>query len=809
MKRIPSLIAISFITASSALTLSAESAFRPLIQAQVISVTPVQNAVNVAPGTNISVTFDDDMDPSSINDTTFIAMGNFSGLHPGVISYNNGTLTATLNPGSDFTVGEIVTIMLTSGIIDTAGIPITGFVWNFTIVAPRGVGAFAAPQYSPANTGPNGIIIARLNNDQFLDLAVTNATSQDVSVMFGNGDGTFAAPANYSIAQNLSTLAAGDLDRDGDIDIVVASQGADRIDVLVNDGSGTFSLTGNYPTGLGPVSVFLSDVNQDGKMDAITANSGANTFSVLFGNGDGSFQVSTNYAAGPTPTGVYGGDLDGDGDIDITTAVTNDRIALALNNGDGTFASGGTVTIGDAPSGVFAASLNAGDDFLDLTSTNRNSNDMSVCLGNGDGSFQSSIEYPVSTAPVRLTGGDFNADNALDIIVSCTAADTISLLFNDGNAQFNPPVRLYGGDSVRSLCAGDFDSDSSLDIAVACFNSDNIAVLLNIGDTIPPYVVSTTPSNGASNIPLSDNVLITFSEAMDTASFDTSKFHIAGSVNPSYQYVLSYNPSNNTVTLNPDSLFATSETITVDVAQTVTDLFGNPMAAPYSFYFTTVSAPDTTPPGVASVSPDSAETGVAVDVWIHVTFTERIEPATVTSDKIHINGSINGLYTFTMSYNQIDSTLSIDPDSNFAALESISVRIDSTITYLSGNPMAHDHWFWFRTADSDTTPNGGEFLPERQVYVWPNPAHGDSVYFHYYVSTNATVTVEIYNLSGKQVAKLEGSGIGGIPPHQLSSNAIMWDISDVASDIYVFRFTAESDVSSESGTVFGRFAISK
>lgn len=778
--------------------------------AQVVSVTPIQNDINVSPGASISVTFDADMDPASLNDTTFIAMGSVSGLHLGGISYNSAARTATLNPSLDFIIGEVVTIMLTSAITDTAGVPLTGFAWNFTIVTPFGTGVFASPRYSSTNTGPNGIQAAYLNNDAYLDLAASNVASQDVSVLFGNGDGTFSAPTNYAIGEILSTLACVDLNRDGDIDIVVAAQGADRIEVLENTGTGSFVLAGNYATGTSPISLCVMDVNHDGNADAVTVNAASNNVSVLLGNGDGSFQPSTEYGAGPAPAGIHGGDVDNDGDMDLGIGIrTTNRIAILLNNGDGSFAAPLNNVVGARPYGIFMASFNSGDDFLDLASANLNSNDVSVLPGNGDGTFGASVQYPAANTPLQITGGDFNADSALDIVVSNTASDTISLLFNDGSAQFDPPLSLYGGDSLRMLCAGDFDNDSTTDIAVACYNDNNIAVLLNLGDTIPPYVAGTSPGNGASNVPLYDTVLITFSEAMDTASFDTSKFHISGSVNPSYQYVLSYNPSNYTVALNPDSLFATSETITVDVAQTITDIAGNPMATPYSFFFTTVSAPDTTPPGIASTSPDSAETGVVTDIWIHVTFTERVDPITVTSDKVLLEGSINGIYAFTMSYSLADSTLSIDPTSDFAALESVSVLIDSSITDLSGNAMAGDHWFWFRTADTDTIPDGGEFLPERQVYVWPNPAHGDSVCFHFYVNVDATVTVEVFNLAGKRVARLPGRGIGGRPPHQVTSNAILWDVSDIASDIYVFKLTAESDVTSESKTVFGRFAISK
>jgi len=75
-------------------------------RAQVVTVIPEQNAINVNPNSTISVTFDDGMDPATINDTTFLVFGELSGMHTGTITYNNITNTATLNPDVDLITGE-------------------------------------------------------------------------------------------------------------------------------------------------------------------------------------------------------------------------------------------------------------------------------------------------------------------------------------------------------------------------------------------------------------------------------------------------------------------------------------------------------------------------------------------------------------------------------------------------------------------------------------------------------------------------------------------------------------------------------
>jgi hypothetical protein len=315
---------------------------------------------------------------------------------------------------------------------------------------------------------------------------------------------------------------------------------------------------------------------------------------------------------------------------------------------------------------------------------------------------------------------------------------------------------------------------------------------------------------------------------------------------------------------------------------------------------------DTIPPAVAFTLPARADTGVVINTWIYVNFTERVDPATVTSDKLLIEGDVGGVYDFWMSYNSQDSMLSINPLDNFALNESVTVYISSGIRDLVGNTMVSGYSWWFKTGTVEDTigpvltlqvsPNpadigdsvlitvtaiddtlfpdsavvctvwtadsvphrlrlvdpvlggyegklstagfpigdcqvvvygwdralnvdsahtsfnlspAGEFLPPATVYAWPNPVRSGQVHFHYYVNQNARVKVEVFNLTGRRVAEISGLGVGGLPPHQTTSNALVWDVTAIASDVYLFRLTAESEISGEKGTVMKKFAVVK
>ena len=81
------------------------------------------------------------MDATTFDSTTIVAFGDLTGLHFGSISYSSSDSTVTLDPTSDFEPGEVVTVVLTTGIETAGGTPLdSAYLWSFSInadTAPR------------------------------------------------------------------------------------------------------------------------------------------------------------------------------------------------------------------------------------------------------------------------------------------------------------------------------------------------------------------------------------------------------------------------------------------------------------------------------------------------------------------------------------------------------------------------------------------------------------------------------------------------------------------------------------------------
>jgi hypothetical protein len=105
----------------------------------IISSSPGQNELNVPDNTNITAVFNMDMDSSTVNNSSFLASASSSGWHPGAISYDIQNRRATLDPSSDFEMGETVTVTLTADIRSSQGIPMASdYIWSFNIMIDRG-----------------------------------------------------------------------------------------------------------------------------------------------------------------------------------------------------------------------------------------------------------------------------------------------------------------------------------------------------------------------------------------------------------------------------------------------------------------------------------------------------------------------------------------------------------------------------------------------------------------------------------------------------------------------------------------------
>ena len=103
-------------------------------------------------------------------------------------------------------------------------------------------------------------------------------------------------------------------------------------------------------------------------------------------------------------------------------------------------------------------------------------------------------------------------------------------------------------------------------------------------DETPPTVVSTNPTNNATNVARNKVISITFSEAMSSASFTSTSFIVVQGTNPvagSVEY------ADKVARFIPDNILDASVSYTATVTTDVKDLAGNAIAITKAWMFTT------------------------------------------------------------------------------------------------------------------------------------------------------------------------------------------------------------------------------
>ncbi|MBK8986876.1 MAG: DUF4082 domain-containing protein [Chloroflexi bacterium] len=117
--------------------------------------------------------------------------------------------------------------------------------------------------------------------------------------------------------------------------------------------------------------------------------------------------------------------------------------------------------------------------------------------------------------------------------------------------------------------------------------------------------------------------------------------------------------------------------------------------------------PDTTPPTVISTSPAANATGVGVNASVTATFSEAIDPATLTASTFELRDPGNALVAAAVSYSAGSRTATLDPDAALANNTTYQAMLKGGtggIADLAGNPLAGDLTWSFTTAAPPPPP---------------------------------------------------------------------------------------------------------
>lgn len=212
-------------------------------------------------------------------------------------------------------------------------------------------------------------------------------------------------------------------------------------------------------------------------------------------------------------------------------------------------------------------------------------------------------------------------------------------------------------------------------------------------DTTPPTVILTVPASDATDVPTNQILTATFSEAMDPATItatDTFTVAVAGG-GAAVPGTVSY--AGTTATFTPTSALAISTQYTATITNAAKDLSGNALVAgavPNPWSFTTGTSSDTTAPSITLTTPADAGTGVVLNATVNATFSEAMNPVTITAPgtfTLAVAGggaAVAGIVT----YDSVSNIATFTPAANLTASTSYTATITNAATDLAGNPLA-------------------------------------------------------------------------------------------------------------------------
>ena len=216
-------------------------------------------------------------------------------------------------------------------------------------------------------------------------------------------------------------------------------------------------------------------------------------------------------------------------------------------------------------------------------------------------------------------------------------------------------------------------------------------------DTIAPTVTFTAPSNLSTNVSINQKVTATFSKSMDPATISTATFTLAGANSASTSGAVSY--ANNTATFTPASALlantAYSATVTTGAKDLAADL---QLASNFVWTFTTGAAPASPggpAPTVTFTVPPNAATAVPINQILGATFSEAMDPTTITSATFTLTAGampISGV----VSYFGVAATFA--PSGNLTPSTVYTATITTGAMDLAGNALATNYRWSFTTA---------------------------------------------------------------------------------------------------------------
>jgi hypothetical protein len=639
----------------------------------VSSTVPARDATGVAPQSAIAITFSEAMEPSTITSSTILVAAGSSPVS-GSVAYA-GT-TAVFRPANALASSTAHTVTVTTGVRDLSGNALaTQYRFNFT--------TGTAPDVTPPNVVSTDPEPNRTGVPPNREISITFSEPMDPATLSGStislSTGGAPLPTRVAVSGSVATITpASDLQPSTTYTVTV---GAGAKDLAGNGLPGSYSF--GFTTGAAPDTTppLVIAVNIPSGATGVPLNA---TLRVEFSEAMDPSTIQTESFTLSSAAGPAGGSVSYSG----TTAVfTPASPLMPMTTYTAQIGTSARDLAGNALEAPFAWSFTTGA-APDTTPPN-----VTTTTPPKDAT-RVAVNTPITATfseamdPASLNESTFTLSAGASAVAGVVTTTGLT-------ATFLPVAPLaYGTAYTATITTGGKDLAGNALPApyVWTFNTATAP------DLTPPTVLSTSPTDTASGVAVDAAVRATFSEAMDPSSLGADTFTLTG---PGGLVAASVNTSGSMATLTPSAVLAYGTTYTALIATGARDLAGNPLGTSYRWSFTTVPMPDTTPPALVSSSPLQNALEVPLSSLIRATFSEPLDPATVTTATFVVNRGgqpIAGSVTVSAQTATFTPAARLSPNTSYVA------TVQGAVKDLAGNALGADASWSFTTGDRSFGP---------------------------------------------------------------------------------------------------------